>query len=73
MLCKARPYLDKRALLRLYYSYVHSFLNYVNIVWCSTYRTYLKKLQSQQKYTINIIFHENKFAQHENMSKKIIY
>ena len=61
-LYKARPYLDKRALLCLYYSYIHSYLNYANTAWCSTNRTYLKKLQSQQKHAIIIIFHENKFA-----------
>ena len=58
---KARPYLDKRALLCLYYSHIHSFLNYANTAWCSTNRKYLKKLQSQQKHAIRI-FHENKFA-----------
>ena len=62
MLYKSRPYLDKRALLCLYYSYIHSYLNYANTTWCSTNKTYLKKLQSQQKYAIRIIFHENKFA-----------
>ena len=29
---------------------------------CSTNRTYLKKLQSQQKHAIRVIFHKNKFA-----------
>ena len=56
------PCLDKRTLLCLYHSYIHSYLNYANTVWCSTNRTYLKKLQSQQKHAIRIIFHENKFA-----------
>ena len=35
---------------------------YVNTAWCSTNRTYLKKVQSQQKHTIRIIFHEYMFA-----------
>ena len=46
ILYKARPYLDKRALLCLYHSYIHFYLNYANTAWCSTNRTYLKKLQS---------------------------
>ena len=62
ILYKARLYLDKRSLLCLYYSYIHSPLNYANTAWCSTNRTYLKKLQSHQKHAIRIIFHENKFA-----------
>ena len=44
ILYKARPYLDKRGLLCLYYSYIHSYLHYANTAWCSTNRTYLKKL-----------------------------
>ena len=49
-------------MLCLYYLYIHSYLNYTNTALCSTNRTYLKKLQSQQKHTIRIIFHEDKFA-----------
>ena len=49
ILYKARPYLDKRALQCFYYSCIHSYLNYGNTAWSSTNRTYLKKLQSQQK------------------------
>ena len=62
VLYKARSYLDKKALLCIYYSYIHSYLNYANTAWCSTNRTYLKKLQSQQKHAIRIIFHESKFT-----------
>ena len=62
VLYKARSYLHKKALLCIYYSYIHSYLNYANTVWRSTNRTYLKKLQSQQKHAIRIIFHENKFT-----------
>ena len=39
ILHKARPYLDKRALLYLYYSYIQSYQNYANTAWCSTNRT----------------------------------
>ena len=59
---KARPYLDKRALLCLYYSHIHSYLNYVNKARCSTNRTFLKNFQSQKKLAIRIVFYENKFA-----------
>ena len=62
ILHKARTYLDKRALLCLCYSYIHSYLNFANTGWSSTNITYLKKLQSQQMHAKRIIFHENKFA-----------
>ena len=62
ILYKARLYLHKRALLCVCYSYIHSYLNYANTAWCRTSRTYLKKLQSQQKHAIRIVIHENKFG-----------
>ena len=54
-----------------YYSYIHSYLNYANTAWCSTNRTYLKKLQRQQKNAIRIIFHQNKFAHMREHFKEI--
>ena len=62
MLYKVRPFLDERTSLCLYYSSFQSYLNYANTAWCTINRTYLKKLQSQQKHVIRIIFHENKFS-----------
>ena len=73
ILYKARRYLDKGALLCLYYSYIHSYLNYANTAWCNTNRTYLKKLQSQRKCAVRIIFHEKDLRIHQNISKKIIH
>ena len=41
---------------------IYSLQPNANTPWCSTNRTYLKKLQSHQKHAIRIIFNENKFA-----------
>ena len=49
ILYKARTYLDKRALLSLYCSYIHSYLNYANTAWCSTNRIYLNKTLKSTK------------------------
>ena len=62
LLYKARPFLERNALLTLYYSYIQTHMNYANIAWGSTCRTNLKKINSQQKHTIRIIFNKNKFA-----------
>ena len=59
---KARPFLDRNALLVLYYSYIKTNINYASNVWGNVCRTNLKKINSQQKYAIHIIFNENKFA-----------
>ena len=49
-------------MLCLYYSHIHYYLNYANTAWCSTNRTYQKKLQSQQEHAIRIIFRQNRFV-----------
>ena len=47
LLYRAELFLDKNSLLTLYYSYIHTYLNYANLSWGSTNRTNLKKLLSQ--------------------------
>ena len=34
---KANPFLDKDSLLSLYFSYIHSYINYANLAWASTH------------------------------------
>ena len=55
LLYRAKLFLDKNSLLTLYYSYIHTYLNYANLSWVSTNRTNLKKLLSQQKHAVRII------------------
>ena len=62
LLYKARPFLKSNALLAFCYSYIETYMNYGNIAWGSTFRTNLKKINSQQKHAICIIFNKNKFA-----------
>ena len=38
LLYKARPFLDRNALLALYYSYIQTYISYANIAWGSTCR-----------------------------------
>ena len=54
LMYRAKPFLDKESLLALYYSYIHSYLNYGNLAWGRTYLTNLKILRSLQKYAIRI-------------------
>ena len=57
---RAKPFLDKESFLALHYSYIHSYLNYADLAWGSTYLKNLKKLRSQQKHAIRIV-HKTKF------------
>ena len=61
LLYEARPFLDRNALLALYYSYIETYINYSNKAWNTNYRINFKKIKSQQKHAIIIIFIKNKF------------
>ena len=39
LLCCAKPLPEEKSLKNIYFAYTHSYLNYANIVWASTYRT----------------------------------
>ena len=43
LLCKAKQLLDNESLKSIYFSYVHSNLNYVSITWASINSTKLQK------------------------------
>ena len=58
-LYKAKRVLNMNALKCLYFSFIHSYLNYGNIVWASVTQTKLKKLASKQKQAIRIFENEN--------------
>ena len=61
LIYKSKPYLNKSSLLALYFSYTHSYINYVNLVWGSTHRTYLRKINSQQTHALRLAHNKNKF------------
>ena len=60
LLLRSKPYLTKKCLLSLYYSYIHTYISYANIAWGSTYISNLKKINSQQKHAIRIIYNKKK-------------
>ena len=45
-----------------YFSYIHSYLNYANIAWGSTYFTKLKAMYYQQKHAARVILNKNIFS-----------
>ena len=57
-LYRTKPYLDETSLKTVYFSYIHSYLNYANIVWASTRITKLKPLLYKQKQVVRIVFNE---------------
>ena len=61
LLYRAKLFLGKNPLLTLYYSHIHTYLNYANLSWGSTNRTNLNKLLSQQKHAVRIINSRTRF------------
>ena len=45
-----------------YFSYSHSYLNYANIAWTSTYQTKLKTIHCYQKHVVPIVFNQEKLT-----------
>ena len=45
----AKNYLDKGSLIVLNHFFIHTYINYGNIVWGNTNRINLKKINSQKK------------------------
>ena len=69
LMYKAKPFLDKTSLLSLYFSYIHSYVNYANLVWGSTCRTNLKKIHSQQKHALRIVHNKDKYYHTKELFK----
>ena len=71
LIYRAKPFLDKESLLALCYSYIHSYINYANVAWGSTYLTNLKKLHSQQKHAIRIVHNKRKFEHTKELFESV--
>ena len=50
LLYRARQFRDNESLKTIYFSYIHSYLNYANIAWASTCFTKLKTIHYQQNH-----------------------
>ena len=55
LLHRARRVLDSTALKNLYFSFIHNYLDYGNVVWTSASTRKLKKLASKQKQALRIL------------------
>ena len=49
LLHKDKQFLNAKAMISLYFSFIHSYLTYGNVVWCNTSMSKTKKLFSKQK------------------------
>ena len=61
VLYRASHLLDFKNLLKIYFSFIHIYISYVNIAWASTFKTKLQGIQEKQKHAAQITFHANRF------------
>ena len=62
ILYKAIECLDTRNLKQLYYTFIHSYINYANIAWGSTHKSKLELLCRRQNHAACLIYFKNRYA-----------
>ena len=71
ILYKARLVLNEKCTKQLYFSFIHSYLNYANIAWGSTSKTNLKVLFRRQKHASRIIYFKDKLTHARPLMKSL--
>ena len=71
LLYKARSYLNRKCLKQLYFSFIHSYLNYANITWGSSPRTKQQPLFYRQKHASRLIFYKDKLSPSKPLMKEL--
>ena len=62
LLYRVSQFLNEDSLKTVYFLYIHSYLNYANIAWVSTYATNLKRVYLKQKHAVRIVFNKDKLT-----------
>ena len=70
MLYKLRCTVEPRTLLHIYYSIIHTHLNYGILIWGDSPQTHLNKLLKLQKKALRIIFHKSPLTSCRPLFKK---
>ena len=55
----------------IYFSYIHTYLNYANIAWASTQKTILKTINIKQEHAVRINFNEDRLCHSRPLSRDI--
>ena len=71
LLNRASYFLNEDSLKTIYLFYIHSYLNYANIAWASTYVTKLKKINLLQKRAVRFVFNEDRLSHWRPLLRKI--
>ena len=71
LLYRVSQFLDEDSLETAYFSYIHSYLNYANIAWVSTYATKLKRVYLKQKHAVRIVFNKDRLTHSKPLFKNL--
>ena len=62
ILYKSRDVLSKQCLKQLYFSFIHSYVNYANIAWARTSNSKLENVYCYQKHAARVIYHKDRYT-----------
>ena len=68
---KTKNFLDQNCLKKLYFSFIHTYLNYCNMAWASNFKTHLKKLYTTQRKASIIIMNKDIHAESRPLMKNL--
>ena len=71
VLYKASKILNIACLKNIYFALIHSYINYANIAWGSSYKTGLKDIFLKQKQAVRIIFNKDRLTHSRPLMKKL--
>ena len=71
VLYRASHLLDFKNLLKIYFSFIHIYINYAYIAWASNFKTKLQAILKKQKHAARIIFHINRCDHSRPLLKEI--
>ena len=77
LLYHVSQFLNEDSLKTVYFLYIHSYLNFANLAWTSTYATELERVYLKQKHSLRIVFNKDKLLRSkplfENLNALNIY
>ena len=71
ILYKARYFLTSACTKQLYFSFIHTYLNYGNITWGSTNKSKLNVILRRQKHASRIIYFKDKYTHARPLLKEM--
>ena len=71
LLYRVSQFLNEDSLKTVYFLYIHSYLNYANIAWASTYATKLERVYFIQKHAAHIAFNKDKLTHSKSLFENL--